>query len=253
MHNSETIALSLRELGIGKGSVVLVHSSLRSLGIEDAAQSLMQGLLLAVGEEGTLLVPALSHATVNAAQNFFDIKTTPSCVGAFTEFFRTQPGVKRSLHPTHSVCGIGKNAKEILSTHHLGNTPCGPESPFAKVRDIGGNIVFIGCGTKSNTSIHGVEETLKPYPPYLFSESIRYTIKDYDEKCTEYDCLRHGFNHFGYAQRYDRIEALLSPSEISRGKVLDAATVVMDAAAVWKKGLEALQKDNLFFVEKTNA
>lgn len=250
MDNCEAIAADIRKLGVQKGSTILVHSSLRSLGIENAAESLMQGLMLAIGEEGTLLIPALSFATVNAAQNFFDVKTTPSCVGSFTEFFRTQPGVVRSIHPTHSVCGIGRNAKEILSTHHLGNTPCGPESPFAKVRDLGGKIVFIGCGTKSNTSMHGVEETLTPYPPYLFSKSIRYILKDHDGKTLEYDCLRHGFK--GYAQRYDRIEPLLSRDEITRGKVIEADTIVMDADAVWKKGLEALRKDNLFFVEKTN-
>ena len=248
MRNSETIASDILSCGLKKGSTVLVHCSLRSLGIENAAESLLEGLLLALGEAGTLLVPALSFSTVSAAQNFFDIKTTPSCVGGFTEYFRTQPGVIRSLHPTHSVCGIGKNTKEILSKHHLDNTPCGPESPFAKVRDLGGKIVFIGCGTKSNTSMHGVEETLNPYPPYLFSKSIRYIVKDMDGRTSEYDCLRHGFN--GFAQRYDRIEPLLSSSEISKGKVLNADIVIMDAAAVWSKGLDALQKDNLSFVEK---
>ena len=250
MRNSETIASDILSCGLKKGSTVLVHCSLRALGIENTAESLMEGILLALGEAGTLLVPALSFSTVSAAQNVFDIKTTPSCVGGFTEYFRTHPGVIRSLHPTHSVCGIGKNAKEILSKHHLDNTPCGPNSPFAGVRNARGQIIFIGCGTKPNTSMHGVEETLNPYPPYLFSESIRYILKDMDGRTSEYDCLRHGFN--GFAQHYDRIEPLLSSSEISKGKVLAADTVVMDAAAVWKKGLDALQNNNIFFVKKIN-
>jgi len=250
MKTPDMIASALSACGLKKGSTALIHCSLRALGIEDAAKSLLEGLLLALGEDGTLLVPSLSFSTVNAEQNFFDIKTTPSCVGAFTEYFRAQPAAIRSLHPTHSVCGIGKNAKEILSKHQLDNTPCGPNSPFAALRNIGGQIIFIGCGIKSNTSMHGVEETLTPYPPYLFSESIRYILKNAEGRTSDYDCLRHGFNNFGYAQRYDRIEQLFSPSDIPKGKVLDAETVIMDAPAVWSKGLAALKKDNLFFVEK---
>ncbi|OGV35034.1 MAG: hypothetical protein A2020_10910 [Lentisphaerae bacterium GWF2_45_14] len=248
----EIIALGLSACGLKQGDTTLVHCSLRSLGIENAAESLLEGLLRILGEDGTILVPSLSYMTINAEQNFFDINSTPSCAGGFTEYFRKCPGVERSLHPTHSVCGLGKHACAVLSKHQLDNSPCGPNSPYAALRDCGGKIIFIGCGIRPNTSMHGVEETLSPYPPYLFSESVRYILKGADGKISGMDCLRHGFKKFGYVQRYDRIEPLLSSSEMFKGKLMDAEIVVMDARAVWEKGHAALLRDKLFFVEKIN-
>lgn len=245
----ETIASALSACGLKYGGTVLVHSSLRSLRIENPAESLLKGILLALGENGTLLVPALSYKIITQEEKNFDINKTPSCIGVFPEYFRTYPGVLRSLHPTHSVCGLGKQAKVILSKHHFDNTPCGLNSPYAALRDCAGQIIFIGCGIKPNTSMHGVEETVYPYPPYLFSESVQYILKDNNGNTFATNCLRHDFT--GYTQHYDRIEKLLLSTEISKGNIADAEIVIMDASAVWKRGKIALLKNKLFFVEKT--
>lgn len=157
--------------GLRPGGVALVHSSLRSLGlVPGGADTVIEALRTALGSGGTLLMPALSHEFVNYEQRIFDVLRTPSCVGALTEVFRCRSGVLRSLHPTHSVCGIGPAAQRILSEHHLDSTPCGERSPFRRLRDIDGQIVFIGCGTRCNTSMHGVEELVEP--PYCLARQL---------------------------------------------------------------------------------
>ena len=55
----------------------------------------------------------------------------------------------------------------------------------------------------------------------------------------------------GYTQRYSRIIPLLSEAEISFGKVLEANSVLMNAQAVWEKGIDKIGDDPYYFVEKT--
>lgn len=56
----------------------------------------------------------------------FDSKKEPSCVGILTNLFMKRAGVVRSLHPTHSMAGFGKNAAEYLAGEEYRNTPCTP-------------------------------------------------------------------------------------------------------------------------------
>ena len=136
---AEQVADDLAEIGVRRGSLLLVHSSLSALGwVTGGAATVIAGLSRALGPEGTLLLPALTYAYVNAGQPRFEQAGTPSCVGAISEYFRTLDGVRRSLAPTHSVCGLGPLADEILNRHHLDPTPCGENSPFRAVRDRGG-------------------------------------------------------------------------------------------------------------------
>ena len=58
--------------------------------------------------EGTLVLPALSYDEIGPDQPRFDVLRTKSCVGLIPETFRTMPGVRRSLHPTHSVAAWGR-------------------------------------------------------------------------------------------------------------------------------------------------
>ena len=159
----EMMVRDLRGLGVRSGDTVLVHSSLRSLGpVPDGPETVIRGLLDALGPEGTLLFPALSYRTVTALNPVFDQLHTPCCVGGLPEYFRTRPGTLRSVHPTHSMSGVGRHAAELFREHHLDTTSCGPHSPFHRLREVGNWVLFIGCGIGPNTSMHAVEELFSP-------------------------------------------------------------------------------------------
>lgn len=243
----ERIAEEAAALGVRRGGVLLVHSSLRSLGhVPGGAETVVRGLLDAVGPDGTLLMPALSYATVHARQPVFDMRRTPSCVGAITEWFRTRAGAMRSVHPTHSVCGVGPLADAVLGRHHLDETPCGANSPFRAVRDRGGQILFLGCGLRPNTSMHGVEELVEP--PYLFGCEVTYRMAMRNGVETRLTCRRHGFD--GWAQRYERIGAWMGEPDLKVGKVLEATVHLLDARAFWTCAERALRRDPFCFVER---
>lgn len=253
MHTREQLKEDLMKLGIQKGDKLLIHSSYKSLGgIEGGAAGFFETVVEVLGEEGTLIIPTLSFATVGFDQPYFDVKTTPSCVGYLTEYFRTQfPGVVRSLHASHSCAVYGKDAAEWVKDHELDLTPVGEHSPFTRLSQAGGKILMLGCNPGNNTSMHGVEEAAEV--PYMFEpdRKVHYEITDADGRVIVQDAYRHGHARADvvYHAKYIRILDLLAEDEITRGKVLDADCILMSAAAVWEKGVEAMRKDPFYFVD----
>jgi aminoglycoside N3'-acetyltransferase len=154
----------LEELGITSGATVMIHSSMDEIGrrVPDLNSikliQLMQQLL---GREGTLLMPTFPFLGLQLhyveTHDTFDARQTPSQVGLATEVFRRMPGVVRSLHPTHSIAGWGKHARDLLATHHLGAT-FGPDSPMYKLQEYGGLVAGLGTGLNRFTILHVAEE-----------------------------------------------------------------------------------------------
>jgi len=241
------IARDLRAAGVRRGGVLLVHSSLSSLGyVPGGAESVICGLLETLGPEGTLLMPALSYEHVDAEHPFFDVLATPSNVGAIPEAFRTRLGTLRSANPTHSVCGAGPRAVALLKDHLLDDTPCGPHSPFRLLPGCGGQILFLGCGMRPNTSMHAVEELVEP--PYLFGGMASYTLRLANGSEPARVCRRHHF--VGYQQRYERLAGLLEAGALSTGRVLQATAQVVECGPMWEAALSALRRDPFAFVDR---
>jgi aminoglycoside 3-N-acetyltransferase len=246
-----SLAGDLLRLGVRPGGVLLVHASLRSLGLPagdpNRAEIAISALLEALGEEGTLLMPALSYGSVSARQPVFDVLRTPSCVGALPEAFRVRKGTLRSVHPTHSVSGVGPRAAELLAGHERDTTPVGGNSPFARLPGVSGQVLFLGCGMRPNTSMHGIEEHVEPM--YLYSADVDYQIVLADGSITTMRVRRHDFR--SWEQRYERLEGLLSPPGLRKGRVLEAECHLVEAAAMWPAALAALRQDPLYFVERS--
>ncbi len=238
----ETLRDDLAALGVRPGDIVLMHSSFKSIGIDDP-ETILGALTDALGPEGTLLLPALSYLQVPA--DLHDTRATPTCVGFLTEYFRKRPGTLRSLHPTHSVCGIGARRDEMLASHAEDRTPCGSHSPFRRNIEMGGKILMLGCGLRPNTTMHAVEELVGP--PYVFGPTCCYTITDREGRVFRKEYVTHGFK--GVAQRYDLAAALLTGGEIRRGLVGRADSYLMDAAALCRRAIDQLRKDPMSFVE----
>lgn len=240
------IAADAAVLGVRPGDTLLVHSSLKSLGDRRAGpEEVIGGLLRALGPEGTLMLPALSYLFVGPDRPFFDEASTPSCVGALPEWFRTRPGVRRSLCPTHSCAALGPRAGALLEGHLLDETPCGPHSPFAGLREAGGKVLFLGCGTNCNTSMHACEEVVGP--GYLFNGSVTYRIRDREGRERSHTLRAHGFA--GVIQRYSRVPALMDRG-VSEGQILAARCVLLEAVPMWDAALRALGADPYALVER---
>lgn len=245
----DILCRDLQALGVCPGDVLIVHSSLSSMGfVEGGAETVIAALRHVLGEEGTLLFPALSFRT-SCVDSTFSYHETPACIGKIAETFRTMPGVVRSFHPTHSVCAVGKYAEELTCDHELDDTPLGEHSPYRKLPAYGGKILMLGCSARSNTFMHGMEEAADV--PYVLRGYQAFTMTDKDGNTVVKNVRRHNFNRpeGALVQRYDRSVDVLQEGEVWTGRVHGADCVLMDAAALEKRALAKMQEDPYYFID----
>ncbi len=241
----------LKNLGIQKGDDLMVHSAFKALGgVDGGIETVILALLSVIGDSGTLLFPTLSYANVNpeppVSNPVFDVINTPACVGAMPNVFMKMDGVERSIHPTHSVAALGARQTEYIKNHQDDTEPVGKNSPFFKLGKLGGKVLFLGCSTNSNTSMHGVEEYVGV--PYVLSKDTRrYTIIDKFGNKTEKDYHYHYIRQNGFEQRYSRLENVM---EFTRGNVLAAPCAVVDCRTMWETGAKMMGQNPYYFVEK---
>jgi aminoglycoside 3-N-acetyltransferase len=172
----DEIVESLREVGLREGDGVFLHSSLSRFGeIEGGSGTVIEALDEVLGRSGLIAMPAFP--LVGGALEYlstdpvFDVRSTPSTMGALTERFRTSPGVVRSLHPTHSVAARGPGAEELVAGHADSATPFGEGTPFARMIEREMLQLWFGVGLRIFTLYHAFE-CLRPggFPIEVFYE-----------------------------------------------------------------------------------
>jgi aminoglycoside 3-N-acetyltransferase len=241
----QQIADGLARLGIEPGAVLLVHSSLKSLGqVDGGPATVIAAIEDVLGPSGTLVMPALTWNSVNASQPRFDVRRTPGCVGLIPETFRLQELVIRSLHPTHSLVARGARAAELMSGHERCHSPGPVGSPYHKIVQAGGLILFIGTGIGCNTMLHcveewaGVTESLEPVAQPL-------EVVDYDGNVLSVPQHRHkGDRSRFYAKMRD---FFATNGVLTTGRVGQARCELIDAAAMTRLMLPILRRHRDLF------
>ena len=167
------------------GDLVLVHSSLSPFGhIENGADAVIDAFLEVLGPQGTLLMPTFTSSmvymdggyTLNRRYRPFDIRSPHVWVGTIPSVFLQRPGVQRSIHPTHSVAGTGPLAEACLREHREDDPPTGRRSPFGKLLDHKGKMIWFGSGLACTAFFHFLEDEMNL--PYLRSALCRVKRDD---------------------------------------------------------------------------
>ena len=240
MSEIDKLSQDLARLGVRPGDHVLVHSSMKALGTTLSPEQVLDCLQDAVGEEGTLLAPALTYENVTPLHPVFDSWKTEPCVGLLPRTFWKMPGVERSVHPTHSVCARGRLAHRLTVGHVMDDTAVGPHSPFMQLAVVGGKLLFIGDVLHACTFMHGIEDIVQP-PFIRWSEPVTYTV---DGEKRRY----RGGDDFGWGQEFQRIGDILEEPDIRRGKVLEADCTLIDARALLAAALMKMRAEPYSFV-----
>ena len=150
------------QAGIQEGDVLLVHSSIKRTlrrylksGIKIMPQDVLESFLKAVGTSGTLLLPLFNFDFTEGVP--FNIKNTPSHMGALTEVGRMHPSAIRTGHPIYSFAVIGYAAKKFRGINNFSGY--GSDSPFAMLRKMNGKIAVLDRHDQNSmTFYHHVEE-----------------------------------------------------------------------------------------------
>jgi aminoglycoside 3-N-acetyltransferase len=156
----DDIFSAIRSLGVRGGDLMIVHSSYKSLGgVDGGPAAVVDALVAAVSPGGTVFGP-----TFNYGNDAYDPATARSYDGVITEFLRKRADAIRSLHPTHSIAGIGPDAAAILDGHDRVHA-FARESPLWRLWERDAWVLLVGVGHFANSAAHVAEELLEM--PYL--------------------------------------------------------------------------------------
>jgi len=183
------LSARLKEFDLGEAPSLFVHSSFNDLfTFTGSPLNVLEILFDLIGERGTLFMPAFSTNTFVNPPRLFDVKNEPTYTGIVNEVFRRWPGVIRSLHPRHSICGLGPAAEEVLSGHEKCPRADGPDSPFDRLRLKSNSwILTLGCPPGFVSFLHWVEDFEPekwPFPVHI-PLPVAAMVKDSDDRLIE--------------------------------------------------------------------
>ncbi len=227
--------------------ILMVHSSFDSL-LPMYSQNVFDLLkmLLSLCAGKNLVMPAFTFGGsfqdvpgYFAKNPYFDSRKTPSRVGLLSEVFRRYPGVKRSLHPRHSICAFGPLAEHLVKDHHLCPTTFGEGTPFGIMASRKTIILGIGLYYYRNlTHVHTAEDFLgdgfpikrriKEIPVTLVKDKERYEYK-----------LQYADDEISRFRRLDFLEDLLDETELCQWKFKGVPLFFADAKRVTEALIEA--------------
>ncbi|WP_236655423.1 aminoglycoside N(3)-acetyltransferase [Streptacidiphilus carbonis] len=186
-HTEADLLADLRALGVRPGGVLLVQSSLRSVGpVVGGADTVVRALRRALGSTGTLVVYTATpenslssplHRTATAGLGpaeladyrdrmpAFDRLRTPSSptMGRIAETVRTTPGALRSSHPQTSFAALGPDAAWITGPHPL-ESHLGDGSPLDRLYQADAQSLLVGIPDWLCTPYH-LADSRVPAPP----------------------------------------------------------------------------------------
>ncbi len=249
MFDRRMLVADLARLGVAAGDILLVHSSFKALGPwRGTPADVVLALRELLGPKGTLLMPSFpsgSEFFLSLNRLVFDVRHSASGCGVITETFRRQPGVIRSLNPTHCTAGIGPVAAELLAGHEHCRISVGPGSPYHKLIEARGKILLLGVEHSSDTTLHFVENTNGA--PTICRIEYANTIVDTAGREIPVPTLPH---MPGLPRNYPRVDALLDAGNFQRrGLVGQADCRLVDAFGMAQCVGDAIRRDPLYLIE----
>jgi len=241
MYNEEDLLTQLKDMNIDQNGTIIVHSSMKSVGdVEGGADTVLDAFSNFM-KDGLLVFPTHTWADVNKNQPKYYVDTSPSHIGILTEKFRKRPNVIRSLHPTHSVAALGKDAKSFTEGNEKFDTPCARGSSWGKLLDRHAKILLVGVDLKRNTFIHGIEEWVDiPGRVTDGHEDLITVLPDGTE------ILVPSRRHYGlsWSEHYWKVEKILAEKgAIEYGKLGDADVLICDTVKLTDYITEMLKID----------
>lgn len=158
MATYDSLQNDLRAFGCKSSDTILIHASMKSIGPVVGGADTVLDVLSDYFRDGLLVLPAHTWSYIDAHNPVFDVRESKTCVGVLTELFRHRPGVYRTLHPTHSLCALGRDAASFTAGQERFSTPCSPFSCYGKLEQRDAVVLMIGVDFSRNTLVHCIEE-----------------------------------------------------------------------------------------------
>jgi aminoglycoside N3'-acetyltransferase len=232
----ETLVGELLELGVTPGGVLLVHTSFSKVKpVEGGPAGLIRALQGALGSGGTLVMPSMSYDDDHP----FDKRTSPCPeMGVVADTFWRLPGVMRSDN-NHAFAATGPLAEKILAPHPI-DPPHGLNSPVGRVYELDGQVLLLGVGQDSNTTIHLAENLA----------GVRYRRDKYITLLRDGKPVRFDYREIDHCcQNLALADGWLDEQNLQRhGKVGHAEARLMRSRGVVPVVMEYIKRDETIFL-----
>lgn len=238
----------LQSLGLEKGDMVYVHTSMKSIGwIKGGADTLIEAFQAVLGDEGTLVVPTHTLSLEGRGVPPYNPEVTPTVLGVFPELVRKHPLAKRSRHGSHSSAALGEQATFLTESHDPAHA-LGYDSPIHCLYRSGEKTLLLGVSHKANTALHLAESLAKmPYLsiPYDASWGRTASILQWDGSVEKTEQVEFP----GCSNRFNLIEGFLwLHNVVQYGGVGNANAQLMDTGKMVDQAVEILHKKPNFFL-----
>jgi aminoglycoside 3-N-acetyltransferase len=231
---------------------LLVHSSLSSCGyITEGPATVIAALRAWLAEGVGLALPTHTWSYPNASgvTPVYDYQVTPSVVGTITNYYRDQPGVVRSLHPSHSIAYSGPEAQGFVDGHELCETPCGHGTPYERLIAQDGSVLMFGATLDAYTLFHTAEDAAQV--PYLYlPKQLILRSRDRKGEIREIPTWRQDMGvkrRFAAMDPWLEAQGLLLRRKLGLGELL----YIPRAAALHDRIVHELRQDPLLLVAES--
>lgn len=228
----------------------MVHAAMSRLGpLLGGPDALIEALLDMVGSDGTILAytdwDASYEALLDAEGRVpdiwrehvppFDAASSRAARdnGVLPEFLRTRPGALRSGSPGPSVAALGANADWFTRDHPL-DYGYGEGSPFARLVAAGGKVLMVGAPGDTMTLLHHAEHLARIPGKRIKRCEVPFatpggTLWRMVEEFDTADPIVPGLPDDYFATI---VSEFLAASQGSEGKIGNAPSLLVDAAAI---------------------
>lgn len=184
----------LESCGIGKGSIIVLHSSYGNLKPTSLNNvGIINRLIELVGDEGTLAAPVIRSYTeeegIDIKQQhkdgcstitcIYDVDNTPISSGVLPITLHKHPKSYTSKHPINPLTAVGKHAERMMANNLSGDLPSGHgiNSCWKYCADHNAFIVYLGVDFGHHITMQQVvSESYPEHTPPNFYAKRRFVL-----------------------------------------------------------------------------
>ena len=242
LFNRETAAEDFRKLGLKAGDTVLVQSGFKNFkAIEGGPRALIEALLLALGPEGTLIMPTFNFSDFGEKKLYSKKNTRPQ-TGLLTEIFSEWEGHTRVYHPIHGFALVGKRAQDWAKKIH-NQSSFEDASLFGELYRTNAKIMLLGVSYRVGFSFfHYIEEMVGV--PYRTFVTLTGKVEELDGSIHDISVPYYGRKTSDILYDFDKVIPCL---EAARDDLIKIRTIgtgqvrLMEARPVFDVLAEALR------------
>jgi len=247
-----SIVQGLKEVGLKHGDIVMVHSQLHAIGyvegvpVADIPEIYLRAFDEVVGDEGTIVVPTYTTSFGRFATPF-NLETTPSESGVFSEHVRMSKGAVRTLHPIQSLAALGSQAQTLGGDHPCWNV--GHDTIWDRMHRKGAKVVALGISlAKTMSFMHQVE--FLACVPYLYQKILQGEVSAGGKRVIHDFYMAVRYLNYGISNDLSRLDADLNDLGAIKLAPLGGdwvSSVTMEAA--FEVGMKGLRNDPYYLLQ----